>query len=191
MDRPRLIVEAEREEDGRWVAEVPALPGALAYGATREEALARVEARDSYPADEDLTTAQVRELPRRMADLDDATRYMLVSQMGPRFALYYTVSEDAYVMNDPRGATLFKRRNAALAVKTLLGGSLRVIRCRSKRVDGIRVAVLNTTKRRSQATAEPSSNQRLQPSAGARRRSVEASRRPRLRHGVMRRGSQQ
>lgn len=186
MDRPRLIVEAEREEDGRWVAEMPALPGALAYGATREEALARVEARDSYPADEDLTTAQVRELRRR-----DATRYMLVSQMGPRFALYYNVSEDAYVMNDPRGATLFKRRNAALAVKTLLGGSLRVIRCRSKRVDGIRVAVLNTTKRRRQATAEPSSNQRLQPSARARRRSVEASRRPRLRHGVMRRGSQQ
>ena len=39
-----LNVETEREEDGRWIAEVPALPGVMVYGATREEALARVEA---------------------------------------------------------------------------------------------------------------------------------------------------
>lgn len=44
VDAPRLIVEIEQEEDGRWIAEVPALPGALAYGATREQAVARVEA---------------------------------------------------------------------------------------------------------------------------------------------------
>lgn len=44
MDRPRLIVELEREEDGRWMAEVHALPGVLAYGHSREEALARAEA---------------------------------------------------------------------------------------------------------------------------------------------------
>jgi len=37
-------VEVERETDGRWIAEVPALPGALAYGATRREAIARVQA---------------------------------------------------------------------------------------------------------------------------------------------------
>jgi len=30
-----LIIEIEREEDGRWVAEVPDIPGALAYGHTR------------------------------------------------------------------------------------------------------------------------------------------------------------
>lgn len=41
---PRLVVETEREEDGRWIAEVPAVPGALAYGATREEAAAKAEA---------------------------------------------------------------------------------------------------------------------------------------------------
>ena len=29
-----LAVEIEREEDGRWIAEVPALPGVLAYGGT-------------------------------------------------------------------------------------------------------------------------------------------------------------
>lgn len=39
-----LNVEIEQEEDGRWLAEVPDLPGALAYGNTREEALARVQA---------------------------------------------------------------------------------------------------------------------------------------------------
>jgi predicted RNase H-like HicB family nuclease len=36
-------VEIEREEDGRWIAEVPDLPGALAYGATPGEAKARVQ----------------------------------------------------------------------------------------------------------------------------------------------------
>ena len=37
-------VEFEHEEDGRWIAEVERLPGVLAYGATREEANARVQA---------------------------------------------------------------------------------------------------------------------------------------------------
>ncbi len=32
-------VETEREEDGRWIAEVSELPGVLAYGATRDEAV--------------------------------------------------------------------------------------------------------------------------------------------------------
>jgi predicted RNase H-like HicB family nuclease len=39
-----LTIEAEREEDGRWIAEVTALPGALAYGATEAEARSRVAA---------------------------------------------------------------------------------------------------------------------------------------------------
>jgi len=37
-------VETDREEDGRWIAEVPELPGVLVYGQTREEAVKRVEA---------------------------------------------------------------------------------------------------------------------------------------------------
>ena len=37
-------VEIEREEDGRWLAEVAELPGCMAYGATAEEALARAQA---------------------------------------------------------------------------------------------------------------------------------------------------
>jgi predicted RNase H-like HicB family nuclease len=39
-----LRVEIERETDGRWIAEVVELPGVLVYGATREEALAKVQA---------------------------------------------------------------------------------------------------------------------------------------------------
>ena len=39
-----LSVEVEQEDDGRWLAEVPAVPGALAYGATRAEAVGRAEA---------------------------------------------------------------------------------------------------------------------------------------------------
>lgn len=37
-------IETEREVDGRWIGEVPALPGVLAYGATEAEARARVSA---------------------------------------------------------------------------------------------------------------------------------------------------
>jgi predicted RNase H-like HicB family nuclease len=40
----RLRVEVEREEDGRWLAEVPELPGVLAYGVSAPEAQARVQA---------------------------------------------------------------------------------------------------------------------------------------------------
>ena len=36
-------IEREQEQDGRWLAEVPELPGVLAYGNTPEEAMARAE----------------------------------------------------------------------------------------------------------------------------------------------------
>ena len=36
-------LECEREEDGRWLAEVPELPGVLAYGQTSAEAMAKAE----------------------------------------------------------------------------------------------------------------------------------------------------
>jgi predicted RNase H-like HicB family nuclease len=38
-----LSIETELEDDGRWIAEIPQLPGVLAYGATAEEASAKVE----------------------------------------------------------------------------------------------------------------------------------------------------
>jgi predicted RNase H-like HicB family nuclease len=39
----KLSIECGREEDGRWIAEIVQIPGAMAYGATREEAMARAE----------------------------------------------------------------------------------------------------------------------------------------------------
>jgi predicted RNase H-like HicB family nuclease len=39
-----LRIETELEDDGRWIAEVPQLPGVLAYGATAEEAATKAEA---------------------------------------------------------------------------------------------------------------------------------------------------
>lgn len=39
-----LPIEVEREDDGRWLAEVPELLGVLAYGPTREAATAAVGA---------------------------------------------------------------------------------------------------------------------------------------------------
>jgi predicted RNase H-like HicB family nuclease len=36
-------IECEREADGRWLAEMPELPGVLAYGASAEEATAKAE----------------------------------------------------------------------------------------------------------------------------------------------------
>jgi len=36
-------IECEREEDGRWLAEVPQLPGVLAYGVSPEEAMSKAE----------------------------------------------------------------------------------------------------------------------------------------------------
>lgn len=37
-------IEYEKEVDGRWLAEVPQLPGVLAYGATSDEAMRNAEA---------------------------------------------------------------------------------------------------------------------------------------------------
>jgi predicted RNase H-like HicB family nuclease len=39
-----FTIEIEREDDGRWLAEVPALSGVMADGQDRDEAVARVQA---------------------------------------------------------------------------------------------------------------------------------------------------
>jgi len=38
-----FTIECEEETDGRWIAEVPQLPGVLSYGNTAEEAMAKAE----------------------------------------------------------------------------------------------------------------------------------------------------
>ena len=39
-----LQIEIEQENDGRWIAEIPSLPGVCVYGSSRAEARAKVEA---------------------------------------------------------------------------------------------------------------------------------------------------
>lgn len=40
----KLNIEIEQEDDGRWIAEVPDLPGVMSYGATSAQAVRKVEA---------------------------------------------------------------------------------------------------------------------------------------------------
>lgn len=79
--------------------------------------------------DKELSPAQSRELEKRVKDLEDRTRYMLVSTLGPSFVLYYNVSEDTYGWNDPAHATLFKRRQAAEAIQQVLGDKDGIVQC--------------------------------------------------------------
>lgn len=39
-----MNIEVEREDDQRWIAEVPELPGVMVYGHSREEAISKVKA---------------------------------------------------------------------------------------------------------------------------------------------------
>ncbi|BET69337.1 hypothetical protein ASA1KI_42550 [Opitutales bacterium ASA1] len=39
-----MKVEVENEDDGRWIAEVPEIPGAMAYGTSKQEEVAKVQA---------------------------------------------------------------------------------------------------------------------------------------------------
>ncbi len=39
----QLTLTIDREEDGRWIVEVPELPGVMKYGITRDEAMAKAE----------------------------------------------------------------------------------------------------------------------------------------------------
>jgi len=39
-----MKIEIEKEEDGRWIAEIPELPGVMVYGETRNQAISKAEA---------------------------------------------------------------------------------------------------------------------------------------------------
>ena len=39
-----FTVEIDQEEDGRWIADIPELPGVMTYGATRQEAITQAQA---------------------------------------------------------------------------------------------------------------------------------------------------
>lgn len=61
-----FAVQFDREEDGRWIAEIARLPGVMVYGATKHEALRRVYAialrtlADSVEAGKNMPTSVSR-----------------------------------------------------------------------------------------------------------------------------------
>ena len=77
---------------------------------------------------EPLSHAQIRELERRVRDSRDPIRYLLVSEFTRRFVLYYNVSDDVYVMNEPARGTSFKRLETARSVKKLLGAGTSIVK---------------------------------------------------------------
>ena len=82
--------------------------------------------------EEPLSPAVIRELERRLRDSRDPVRYMLVSEFGRRFMLYYNVSTGMFVMNNPGEGTLFKRREAAEAVKKILSKGISIVKYTTK-----------------------------------------------------------
>ena len=97
--------------------------------------------------DWDLTPGQIKELNRSIKDMDDPVRYLIVSEYGRRFILYYNVSDDTFAFNDPAGGTLFKRRAAAESVRKFLRSAVNIAKFsikgrRLKRISPFRGDVL-------------------------------------------------
>lgn len=86
----------------------------------------------SAGGDEDppLTLVQRRALERHVKDMEDRTRYLLVSATLPGISLYYMVQEDSWSFDDPTTATLFKRRASAKAIQALLRPGVFVVPCK-------------------------------------------------------------
>ena len=101
-------------------------------------ALPKVHEAPAQPDDvAPLTRSQVRQLQRQIRDLDDRTRFLLVSVFTSKFVLYYDVSQDTYVMNNASLGTLFKRRAAAEAIRLLVSPNVEVARCRVNQRNGL------------------------------------------------------
>jgi hypothetical protein len=85
--------------------------------------------------------------------MDDPVRYLIVSEFGRRFILYYNVSDDMFAHDNPAGGTLFKRRAAAQSIRKLLRSTVTIAKFsvkgkRLKRISPIRGDLL---KRRARA----------------------------------------
>ena len=101
--------------------------------APRVSRIGAIAAAASSVDDLDLSPSQMREVERRIADLNCRTRYLIVGVLEPEFVLYYNVSEDSYGWNDATHATLFKRRKAAQAILGLIGGKDALVECQVNR----------------------------------------------------------
>jgi len=111
--------------------------------------------------DPPLTAAQRRDLNRQIKDVDDRGRFLLASVTLPGFSLYYVLQDDAWTIDDPVEATLFKRKSAATAVRELLLPGVYVVPCkvdadgnlvlssiRNRKVGRVRLAVKPSWRRK-------------------------------------------
>lgn len=92
----------------------------------KQAPLSQVAGNDEEPP---LTPAQRRALARHVKDMEDRTRYLLVSATLPGISLYYMVQDDSWSFDDPTTATLFKRRASAKAIQALLRPGVFVVPC--------------------------------------------------------------
>jgi predicted RNase H-like HicB family nuclease len=58
-----LHIEYEQEDDGRWLAEIPEIPGVLTYGATANEAMAKAEVLALRALAERIETNEILPMP--------------------------------------------------------------------------------------------------------------------------------
>lgn len=65
-----LRIESEQEEDGRWIAEVPALPGVMACGKTKSDASAKAQVLALRVIADRVENGEP--LPREIADVFEA-----------------------------------------------------------------------------------------------------------------------
>jgi hypothetical protein len=86
--------------------------------------------RNSNDNVEPLSRTEERELKRRLDDVRDRTRYILISNLLPGYTMFYNVSEDTFTLNDPQYATIFKRRPTPRMIKDILGERGEAVKCR-------------------------------------------------------------
>lgn len=109
----------------------------------------------NFAEEPELTREEARELERRVADLNDRRRYLIVSVLEPEFVLYYNVSEDTYGWNDPSHATLFKRREAAQIILKLVGDKDSLVACEVNKQGHLIKKTISLPKSRGRVKAAP------------------------------------
>jgi hypothetical protein len=87
-----------------------------------------------------LSKRQLAVLKRRIAEMDDPTRYVIVSGFSRRFCLYYDPASGNFAMNHFPPACFFKHRAEAEAVAKVLGS-----RGRKKHRDDLQIIAVRKT----------------------------------------------
>jgi hypothetical protein len=123
---------------------------------TKRSVLASPHADKPGPDDDEepIAPAFRRELERRLRDIEDPTRYIVVSAFFKNFVLYYNALENTYGMNNLSYGTAFKSLKVAQAVCRVMGSGNTLIEVRRtksgaiKRTTSLEHAVRASNKRR-------------------------------------------